>query len=78
MRIIRRNKKPKQPRTKIEEVENTVVEVTRKVRTVDTRVNTVGLDRIDDEKIEELIPDNVKQGTKKQKINQKKNKSSRV
>ena len=55
-----------------EEVENTVVEVTRKVRTVDTRVNTVDLDRIDDEKIEELIPDNVKQGTKKQKINQKK------
>ena len=55
-----------------EEIENTVVEVTRKVRTVDTRVNTVDLDRIDDEKIEELIPDNVKQGTKKQKINQKK------
>ena len=55
-----------------EEVENTVVEVTRKVRTVDTGVNTVDLDRIDDEKIEELIPDNVKQGTKKQKINQKK------
>lgn len=55
-----------------DEIENTVVEVTRKVRTVDTRVNTVDLDRIDDEKIEELIPDNVKQGTKKQKINQKK------
>ncbi|MDY4212092.1 MAG: translation initiation factor IF-2 [Eubacteriales bacterium] len=55
-----------------EEIENTVVEVTRKVRTVDTRVNTVDLDRIDDEKIEELIPDHVKQGTKKQKINQKK------
>lgn len=49
-------------------------EIKRKVRTVDTRVNTVDLDRIDDEKIEELIPDRVKDGggSKKQKINQKK------
>ncbi len=52
--------------------EEAAMEVGRKVRMVDTRVNTVDLDRIDDEKIEELIPDNVKQGTKKQKINQKK------
>lgn len=53
--------------------EDIEVEVTRKVRTVDTRVNTVDLDRIDDEKLEELIPENVKEtGTKKQKINQKK------
>lgn len=69
--------KPQEPKKdaaeqESEEIENTVVEVTRKVRTVDTRVSTVDLDRIDDEKIEELIPDNVKQGTKKQKINQKK------
>ena len=49
------------------------IEVGRKMRTVDTRVNTVDLERIDDEKIEELIPDNVKEsGVKKQKINQKK------
>ena len=52
--------------------EEAAIEVGRKVRMVDTRVNTVDLDRIDDEKIEELIPDNVKQGSKKQKINQKK------
>ncbi len=55
-----------------EEVAETQVEVGRKMRTVDTRVNTVDLDRIDDEKIEELIPDNVKSGSKKEKINQKK------
>ncbi len=48
------------------------VEVVRKVRMVDTRVNTVDLDRIDDEKLEEFIPDNIKEGSKKQKINQKK------
>ncbi len=50
------------------------IEVGRKLRTVDTRVNTVDLDRIDDEKIEELIPENVKEegAKKKQKINQKK------
>ncbi len=54
-------------------VDDTPIEVVRKVRTVDTRANTVDLDRIDDEKIEELIPDNVKEtGSKKQKINQKK------
>lgn len=55
-------------------IEDTAVEVVRKVRTVDTRVNTVDLDRIDDEKIEELIPENVKEtgSNKKQKINQKK------
>lgn len=44
------------------------IEIGRKLRTVDTRVNNVDLDRIDDEKIEDLIPDNVKQGDKKQKI----------
>ncbi len=56
-----------------QEEEKPQIEVTRKVRTVDTRVNTVDLERIDDEKIEELIPDNVKQGgSKKEKINQKK------
>ncbi len=54
------------------EVAETQIEVGRKLRTVDTRVNTVDLDRIDDEKIEELIPDNVKSGNKKEKINQKK------
>lgn len=49
------------------------VEVGRKVRTVDTRVNTVDLERIDDEEIEKLIPDNVKGSeNKKEKINQKK------
>ncbi len=49
-------------------------EMGRKTRTVDTRVNTVDLDRLDGEKIEELIPENVKGegAAKKQKINQKK------
>ena len=57
-----------------EEIPTTEIEIGRKTRTVDTRVNTVDLDRIDDEKLEELIPDNVKSdsSTKKQKINQKK------
>lgn len=40
-------------------------------------MNNVDLDRIDDEKIEELIPENVKQGDKKQKINQKKKQQQR-
>ena len=53
------------------------IEVGRKLRTVDTRVNNVDLDRIDDEKSEELIPENVKQGDKKQKINQKKKQQQR-
>ena len=53
------------------------VVVGRKTRTVDTRVNNVDLDRIDDEKIEDLIPENVKQGDKKQKINQKKKQQQR-
>lgn len=48
------------------------MEMGRKTRTVDTRVNTVDLDRLDDSKIEELIPEHVRQGEKKQKINQKK------
>ena len=50
------------------------IDIGRKRRTVDMRVNTVDLDRIDDEKIEELIPENVAvEGiAKKQKINQKK------
>lgn len=64
--------KPEETASEEQEAENTVVEIKRNVRTVDTRVNTVDLDRIDDEKIEELIPDHVKQGSKKQKINQKK------
>ncbi len=56
-----------------EEVQEEVaVEVVRKVRTVDTRANTVDLDRLDDEKLEEFIPDNVRVESKKQKINQKK------
>ncbi len=60
----------------VEEVESATeeapMEVVRKVRMVDTRVNTVDLDRIDNEKLEEFIPDNVKEDGKKQKINQKK------
>ncbi len=52
--------------------EEVAVEVVRKVRTVDTRANTVDLDRLDDEKLEEFIPDNVREESKKQKINQKK------
>ncbi len=50
------------------------VEMGRKTRIVDTRVNTVDLDRMDEEKIEELIPESVKSVpvNKKQKINQKK------
>lgn len=56
-----------------EVIDDTPIEMVRKVRMVDTRVNTVDLDRIDDEKIEQLIPENVKEGgAKKQKINQKK------
>ncbi len=75
-------KKPKQeerePETTVdempEEMPATEVEIGRKTRTVDTRVNTVDLDRMDEEKLEELIPENVKgaEGNKKQKINQKK------
>ncbi len=50
----------------------------RKVRVVDTRANAVDLDHLDTEKLEELIPENVKnEGTKKQKIkNNKKNPKS--
>ncbi len=50
----------------------------RKVRVVDTRANAVDLDHLDTEKLEELIPENVKnEGAKKQKIkNNKKNPKS--
>ena len=69
--------KNEEPKSESDESAETVeeeisVEVVRKVRMVDTRVNTVDLDRIDDEKLEEFIPDNIKEGSKKQKINQKK------
>ena len=41
----------------------------RKTRVVDTRVNDVDLDRIDNEKLEELVPENVKnESAGKQKI----------
>ena len=43
----------------------------RKTRVVDTRANNVDLDRLDNEKLEELIPDNVREAggsTNKQKI----------
>ena len=41
----------------------------RKTRVVDTRANAVDLDRLDNEKLEELIPENVReQGSAKQKI----------
>ncbi|MBO4940595.1 MAG: translation initiation factor IF-2 [Clostridia bacterium] len=41
----------------------------RRTRVVDTRVNAVDLDRLDNEKLEELIPENVKnEGPGKQKI----------
>lgn len=42
----------------------------RKTRIVDTRVNAVDLDRLDNEKLEELIPENVREegSTGKQKI----------
>lgn len=48
------------------------LEIGRKVRVVDTRMNVVDLDRLDDEKLEELIPENVKTdgAVKKQKIKQ--------
>ena len=74
-KVEKEEKAEKQDDTEVKEEpteEEAAMEVGRKVRMVDTRVNTVDLDRIDDEKIEELIPDNVKQGRKKQKINQKK------
>lgn len=62
-----------QEETAVSEQPMEEIEIGRKVRMVDTRVNTVDLDRIDDEKIEELIPENIKQEpTKKQKITQKK------
>ena len=56
-----------------EEIPMEEISVVRKTRTVDTRVNTVDLDRLDDEKMEELIPENVKTegAAKKQKINQR-------
>lgn len=43
----------------------------RKTRVVDTRANNVDLDRLDNEKLEELIPENIKEtggSTNKQKI----------
>ena len=50
----------------------------RKVRVVDTRANAVDLDRLDNEKLEELIPENIKDNstTSKQKI--KGNKKTRI
>ena len=63
-----------------EEIEVAEIEIKRKTRTVDTRVNTVDLDRMDEEKLEELIPESVKgaaDGNKKQKINQKKKQQNR-
>ncbi|MEG2380085.1 MAG: translation initiation factor IF-2 [Oscillospiraceae bacterium] len=47
------------------------MEIGRKVRLVDTRADSVDLDRIDEDKIAELIPDNIEVGVKKQKITQK-------
>ena len=69
-------KKPEKKAKKREETETIEVEgggeeitAARKVRVVDTRVNAVDLDRLDNEKLEELIPENVKSdGAKKQKI----------
>ncbi len=57
-----------------EEYEPTAAEIGRQRRTVDMRVNTVDLDRIDNEKLEELIPEHMADdgAAKKQKINQKK------
>ena len=79
------NEKPRQeePAAPVEEVQEEApvqeIEIGRKTRTVDTRVNTVDLDRMDEEKIEELIPENVKgaEGKKKQKINQKKKQNNK-
>ena len=79
------NEKPKreEPAAPVEEVQEEApvqeIEIGRKTRTVDTRVNTVDLDRMDEEKIEELIPENVKgtEGKKKQKINQKKKQNNK-
>ena len=73
--ILEKKKKHEQaPRKKREKGEAQEVEreftdanevvVGRKTRTVDTRVNNVDLDRIDDEKIEDLIPENFKHGDK--------------
>lgn len=77
----KKKEEPKETAEKAAETEDFTqvpeIEVGRKLRTVDTRVNNVDLDRIDDEKIEELIPENVKQGDKKQKINQKKKQQQR-
>ncbi len=64
----------------VEEIEVAEIEIKRKTRTVDTRVNTVDLDRMDEEKLEELIPESVKgaaDSNKKQKINQKKKQQNR-
>ena len=66
--------KAPEPEKPQEEFSMGEIEIVRKTRTVDTRVNTVDLDRLDDEKIEELIPENIRDDNtkKKQKINQKK------
>ena len=52
----------------------------RKTRVVDTRVNNVDLDRLDNEKLEELIPENVKEtgSSAKQKIKSGNKKSKLV
>ncbi len=52
----------------------------RKTRVVDTRANNVDLDRLDNEKLEELIPENVKQteNSSKQKIKSGNKKSKLV
>ena len=43
----------------IEDIRDKVIE--KKVRYVDTRIASVELDKIDDEKLEELVPDSVKE-----------------
>ncbi len=51
----------------------------RKTRVVDTRANNVDLDRLDNERLEELVPENVKsQGGGKQKIKSGNKKSKLV
>ena len=51
----------------------------RKTRVVDTRTNNVDLDRLDNERLEELVPENVKsQGGGKQKIKSGNKKSKLV
>ncbi len=73
-------KKVEEEQKKAEEEYVPAPEVVRTHRVVDTRANVVDIDRLDDGKLEELVPDNInREGSKKQKIKKggKKQKNTR-